>query len=177
MIPHKEPAIEKEFPCHEPVMLLGYNTTGAMHWEHQYCKTSNISGTWVGNKIVDHSDVVGATSSTTSNYIFILDLTPGVNGLDKDNCKTRRETFKFWDLLWLILEILQCMVRGAALLAGYAKSWLNYIIQHVIWPANNNSHAFFKMYKSMEISHEFIYVSKWSLHVIHIRVIKSQIIW
>ena len=27
------------------------------------------------------------------NYIFILDLTPGFNGLGKENCKTRRETF------------------------------------------------------------------------------------
>ena len=40
-----------------------------------------------------------------SNYIFILDLTPGFNILRKDNCKTRRDTFKFWDLVRLILEI------------------------------------------------------------------------
>ena len=32
-----------------------------------------------------------------SNHIFIFDLTPGgVNKLRKGNCKTRRETFKFW---------------------------------------------------------------------------------
>ena len=31
-----------------------------------------------------------------SNCIFILDLTPGFNGLDKDNCKTRREAFHFF---------------------------------------------------------------------------------
>ena len=31
-----------------------------------------------------------------SNYIFILDLTPGFSGLGRDNCKTRRETFKLW---------------------------------------------------------------------------------
>ena len=41
-----------------------------------------------------------------SNYIFILDLTPGFNGLGKSNFKTRRETFKFGDLVCLILEIL-----------------------------------------------------------------------
>ena len=29
---------------------------------------------------------------------------PGFNGLHKDNCKTRRETFSFWDLVRLILE-------------------------------------------------------------------------
>ena len=38
-----------------------------------------------------------------SNYIFTLDLTPGFNLLHKDNCKTRRETFKFCDLVCLIL--------------------------------------------------------------------------
>ena len=42
-----------------------------------------------------------------SNYIFILNLTPGFNGLGKDNCKMRRETFKFWNLLPLILETLR----------------------------------------------------------------------
>ena len=42
-----------------------------------------------------------------SNYIFILDLTPDFIGLGKDNCKTRRETFKFGDLVRLILEILR----------------------------------------------------------------------
>ena len=49
---------------------------------HYYRKTSSISRTLVGNKIVDNSDVVGACS----NYIFILNLTPGLNGLSEDNC-------------------------------------------------------------------------------------------
>ena len=41
-------------------------------------------------------------------FIFIHDLTPGYNGLGKYNCnmcKTRWESFKFCDLVWLILEI------------------------------------------------------------------------
>ena len=40
-----------------------------------YCKTFNIKHT-LGNKIVDHSDVVGASPVGTapSNYIFILDI-------------------------------------------------------------------------------------------------------
>ena len=42
-----------------------------------------------------------------SNYIFILDLTPGFNGLGKDDYMTRWESFKFWDLVRLILEILR----------------------------------------------------------------------
>ena len=38
-----------------------------------------------------------------SNYIFILNLTPSFNGLmSKDNCKTRQEIFKFWDLVCLL---------------------------------------------------------------------------
>ena len=39
-----------------------------------------------------------------SNSIFILNLTPGVNGLGRDNYKTIRETFMFWDWVRLILE-------------------------------------------------------------------------
>ena len=42
-----------------------------------------------------------------SNYIFILDLTPGFNVLGKDNCNLGRETFKCWDLVQLVLEILR----------------------------------------------------------------------
>ena len=40
-----------------------------------------------------------------SNYIFILNLTAGFNGLIKDNCKMRWETFMFVDWVRLILEI------------------------------------------------------------------------
>ena len=71
-----------------------------------YCQISDIRRTLVGIKIVGHSDVVGASPTSwsiacrhCSNYIFILNLTPGFNGLDKDNCKTRQETFSFWDLV------------------------------------------------------------------------------
>ena len=39
-----------------------------------------------------------------NNYIFIPDLSCGLSGLGKDNCKTRREAFKFW-ILPLILEV------------------------------------------------------------------------
>ena len=43
--------------------------------------------------------------SALLNYISILDLTPGLNGLRKDNCKTRRETFKFSDFVWLYKDL------------------------------------------------------------------------
>ena len=60
-----------------------------------YSQTSNMSCTLVGNEIADHSDVVGASpvGAAPTQYIFIL------YGLDKDNCKTRRETFNCWDLV------------------------------------------------------------------------------
>ena len=44
-----------------------------------------------------------------SNYIFILDLTPGFIELGKDICNPRQETFKLGDLVPLILEILWYM--------------------------------------------------------------------
>ena len=40
-----------------------------------------------------------------AKYIFILDFAPGFNGLDKDNYETRWETFRFWNLVHLILWI------------------------------------------------------------------------
>ena len=39
-----------------------------------------------------------------SNYIFILYLRPDFNRLGKDKCKTRRESFKFGDLMRHIRE-------------------------------------------------------------------------
>ena len=46
------------------------------------------------------------------SYISMLNLIPDFNILHKDNCKTRRETFQFWDLVHFISEIwqyLKCM--------------------------------------------------------------------
>ena len=68
-----------------------------------YRQVSNIRRTLVGNLIGDHSDAC----RRCSNYIFILGLTPGFKALGKDNYKMRRETFKFWDLVRLILETLR----------------------------------------------------------------------
>ena len=71
-----------------------------------YIVKSNIGRTLVGNKIVDHSDVVGASpvgaAPTTSSFS-----TEHQASLDWENCTTRRETFKFGDLVRLILEILR----------------------------------------------------------------------
>ena len=40
-----------------------------------------------------------------SNYIFIPDLIPDFSRLGKENYKARQESFKFWDLLNLKLEV------------------------------------------------------------------------
>ena len=69
---------------------------------HVYLQTSNISRTWTGYKLVNYWYV-----GHCFNYIFILDLTPGFNGLGKEYYKTRRDTFKFWDFVWFILEVLR----------------------------------------------------------------------
>ena len=72
-------------------------------------QTSNWSHTLVYNKIVDHSDVVRASPvgacRRCSSYIFILAVTLGFSELGKENCKTKQETFKFCDLVRLILEV------------------------------------------------------------------------
>ena len=68
---------------------------------YEYRQTSNIKLTVLGNKIVHHSDVVGASPV----YILILDLTSGFNWLGTDNSKPWRETFKYGNLVQLILEV------------------------------------------------------------------------
>ena len=47
---------------------------GWLNAKKAYRKTCNISRTLLGNKIVDHSDVVGASSVGAAPTIFILDL-------------------------------------------------------------------------------------------------------
>ena len=73
-----------------------------MH-EVTYREISDISPTLVGNKIIDHSDVVGASlvGAAPTASALIPEWTPGFYRLRKDNCKTRRETFKFWDFVSL----------------------------------------------------------------------------
>ena len=81
--------------------IVGRGESFQLSAGNNYRQVSNLRRTLVGNNIFDHSNAV---------YIFILDLTPGFIGLGKDNCTTRRETFKFGDLMRLILQILLCML-------------------------------------------------------------------
>ena len=53
---------------------------------NKYHETSNMRRTLVGNKIVDHSDVVGASPVGTAPTISSF-LTPGFNELGKDETR------------------------------------------------------------------------------------------
>ena len=70
--------------------------------------------TLVGNDIVHHSDVVGASTigavPTTSS--FSTSLMPGFNKYNH-NCKTRRKTFKFQFSVRLILDHHQVLLDSA----------------------------------------------------------------
>ena len=59
------------------------------------------------------------------NYIFIPDLTPGFIGLGTDNYKTKREIFKFGELVRLILEIL----RYIYITNWYSHIWMDAFIR------------------------------------------------
>ena len=70
--------VDPDLCCH--MVSLGHNELNLTN-----CHTSNISGTLVGNKIVDHSNVVGVSpvgaTSTTSSFST---WTPCFNGLGWD---------------------------------------------------------------------------------------------
>ena len=59
----------------------------------------NVSVAWSVQAIIWTNDAI-----LLIGYIFILDLTPGFNRLNKDNGKTRRESFQFCDLIWCDLH-------------------------------------------------------------------------
>ena len=94
-----------------------------------YCQTFNIRCTFVGSRIVDHSDVVGASpvgaAPTTSSFLSYLTL--DFNGLGKDKCHMRWETFKFRDLVYLVLEIWQymgsCIVNWRIVNSSSERVW------------------------------------------------------
>ena len=85
-------------------------------------------------KIVDLSDVVGITACRhCSNYIFILDsVTAGSNGLGRDNCNTRRKTFKSWDLG---VGISACLVTSTPVLhwSTLFPTWIVNYIHDKVW--------------------------------------------
>ena len=67
-----------------------------------------------------------------SNYILIIDLIPVFNGLSRDNGKTRQESFKFWDLVRLILEILRYHILPIISISHHRPLLLNSSVVNVI---------------------------------------------
>ena len=73
-----------------------------------YRQTCNISHTLVGSKTCWSLRCSSSSArQRCSNFILILNLTPGFNILHRNSCKTRWGTFEFCDLVHLILEIWQ----------------------------------------------------------------------
>ena len=86
-----------------------------------YNQTSNISRTLTGDKIVDHSDVVGASpvGATPTTWTTSSDLYSRLNtwcqwlGHGQLQVETRN-IYKFWDLVLLMLEVWQYMPSKVA---------------------------------------------------------------
>ena len=73
-----------------------------------YRQVSNTNRTIVGTRIVAPLRCSRSIArGLCSNHIFIPHWTLGFNILSKDECKPRRKTFKFSDLVQLILDILR----------------------------------------------------------------------
>ena len=73
----------------------------ATQTRQSYRQVSNINRTLIGNKIVDHSDVVGASPyRRCSNYIFILNLTPGFIGLGIEKTTRQYEKHLSFGIWW-----------------------------------------------------------------------------
>ena len=119
-----------------------------------YRQIYNISHMLICNKIVDHSGVIG---TARSNYIFVL--TPDFNRLHRDNCKTRQETFKFCDLVQLILEILWYMFYYVVWMMQWifkctAAVFANFYITVVflLWNELQNTITYAKMCQTSPVS-------------------------
>ena len=92
--PHKWPVMWKKLPCHDIIKVKSQALAPiTLSSDTEYRQTSNICHTLVVNKLVGHSDVVGASpvsaAPTTSSLLI---WTPSFNGLGKDN---RQESFNF----------------------------------------------------------------------------------
>ena len=102
-----------------------------------YRQVSNISRT-LGNKIVDHSDVIGASpvgaAPTTSSFST---LTLGFYRLGKDNYKTNRESFKFWDLVRFISEMYVRLSTIRAWISNRTNGFIWDVINHICFDLND----------------------------------------
>ena len=88
-------------PTHLYITSLPFPLTSRL-WNSVYRQVSNISHTLVGNKIVDHSDVVGASpvgaARTTSSFS-----TQQLASLDWAKTTTRRDEKHLSFVIWCVL--------------------------------------------------------------------------
>ena len=90
-----------------------------------------------------------------SNYIFILDLTCGFKGLAKDNCKTRRKTYKFGDFVRLTVFTTVMYLENASPVALihmwyisiWIPSWKDTHAHHYIWILMLTVWTYWRLYK------------------------------
>ena len=78
----------------------------------------------------------------TPEYIFILHLTGGINNILRiDNCKPRRETFMFWNLVHLILRDFT-VASGNSVKFWKSGKWQFFDMPSPVSPSlNNNTYA------------------------------------
>ena len=91
------------YPIHTRLPQVVYDPAGDVT-----CPGCHLDGwmprfnrTLAGNLIVDHSEVVGASPVGAAPTTWLHLHSP------LNNCKPKRDTFKFWNVLRLILEILR----------------------------------------------------------------------
>ena len=94
------------------MVLRTQKSTFTFHKLPSNLQYTHISRTLVGNKNCWSLKCNWSiTWRRCSSYIFILELTLGFNRFRKDNYKTKRETFKFWDSVSFILEVYNFLFR------------------------------------------------------------------
>ena len=82
-----------------------------MWWRH-YSQTSNLSGSLVGNKIVDHPDVVGASPVGAAPATSFSTFIPGFNGFGQRQLQDEtRNIYKFGIWCGLRPEVWRLLVR------------------------------------------------------------------
>ena len=123
--PHKGPAIRKSFPCDDAVMNMAFYMDStyfpsedslSFACYHQISKYKTHFSRQLNCWSLRCSWSIACRRC--SNYIFILNLTPGFNGLGKGNYRMRREAFKFWDLVRLVLDTLRLVTYADDLPQG-----------------------------------------------------------
>ena len=128
----------------------------------KYIETSNIICTSVGNKIVDHSDVLGASpgGAAPTTAIFILDFILGFKGLGRGD-EMKRETFKCWDLVAIyqrfnIIYQIQIIQKASHIIPTWAMYGLFVVSISEKWDHTlliSASLLCCHVYRSREVSH------------------------